>query len=102
MSTSSSVLKFIDEPSGEMQAMRVWHTNVEDPFTFRKSMVVVPSEPQARGADVEGCTEDVESIVSTLSLVQAKPKRRLRGNDSVSCIPNNPNIFDNSDIAPLG
>ena len=69
--------------------MRVWHTNVEDPSTLRKSLVPVPSEPRAEGAGTE-VWEDIEDITPAWSSASAQPKRKRgkRGNNSVSSSKN--------------
>ena len=66
----------------ELQFMRVWHTNIEDPCTSRESVVLIPPKPQVQEEDMQVTVENFETTVSVVSTV---PKRR-RGNDSVSHI----------------
>jgi hypothetical protein len=85
VSTITSVLDFTDVSPDKTELMRVWHTNVEDPSASRKSVVPVPSEPQAGEADTE-VWEDIEVITpaSNSTSAQPKQKRGKRGNNSVS------------------
>jgi len=67
ISTSSSVLELVKAPPSKPQLMQVWHTNTEDPFTLRQSMVTIPSEPRIEGAHAgaEGENTRAESFDTT-------------------------------------
>lgn len=66
------------------KSLRAWHTNVEDPFTIRRSAVPIPRGFQDQGAEVsEAGGEDFVATVPVVKSAPKKPKRK-RGNDSVS------------------
>ena len=101
VSSSSSVLGPASTSPGETQLMQFWHTNTEDPFTSRKSTVVVPSEPKTLDTDTEGGGVDLETVTPVLDTARARPKRK-QGNDSVSRDPTDLNASYDSDIDSLG
>ena len=71
-------------PSKPKKSMRAWHTNVEDPYTVRRSAVPIPCGHQDQGVEAtEAGGEDLTTTVSVLESTPKKPKRK-RGNDSVS------------------
>jgi len=63
--------------------MRIWHTNVEDPSTSRKSAVAVLSKTQAREAIAEDGGGELKSNTPVFGAVPARAKQKQR-NDSVS------------------
>lgn len=88
ISSSSSVLELTD--TSQPWVMQVWHTNVEDPLVFRRSVVPIPSGPQlegmntgAKGSYTEADQEDFNVIALAADVVHARPKRK-RGNNGVS------------------
>ena len=83
MSASSSVLELPDSPSNEPQLMSIWHTNVEDPTSVRRSKVPVSSEPPSQGSPMETGEEGFVVPAPVVGSVPVPPKRKQK-NDSVS------------------
>lgn len=85
VSTSSSVLELLDNPPNKLRFMPVWHTNVEDPTSLRRSAVPIPSEPPIQ----EALETEQEDFVATVSVVSSAPglSNREKRNNSVSCNP---------------
>ena len=85
MSVSCSVLELADDAPGTFPLMPVWHTNVEDPTSVRRSTVPVLPEPQLQDVPmVETGGEEFVATVPVVSSVPKGPKRKQR-NDGVSC-----------------
>ena len=88
VSTHSSLLVPVDAPPSTSKHMRVFHTNVEDPYSIRKSTVQISSGHQGQGSDAKPEGDDVggDDFVATVPAVgrvRARPKRKRR-NDTVS------------------
>ena len=86
MSVSSSVLELADDtPRTTFPLMPVWHTNVEDPTSVRRSTVPVLPKPQLQDVPMaETAGEDFFATATVVSSVPQRPKRKQRSN-GVSC-----------------
>lgn len=76
MSVSRSVLNLVDNASDNFRLMPVWHTNVEDPTSVRRSTIPVLPEPPLQ--DVPMVETEGEDFVATVPVVDSVPKRPKR------------------------